>query len=230
MLGSHDPDEKPSQPRQRPVTTGKYLNEAMFVQQLERTKAHQRSLSSGGGSESDHSSHKRPARPTDAPLHEQYYQHRAIGDMDVHGFHYHSGVAERFQVSGSQNETAARKLYASHSHAGVTLDANPQNDLKSDLKTSCRECNEMESRLLSAYEDIRYLHDVALRNEFNRDVPKPKTNSPRISHHEVTTLADASKRLTEVTARHRRQIEQMTRETVSCFLSVILYVLVTVPV
>jgi hypothetical protein len=215
MIGSHDPDEKPSQSRQqRPVTTGKYLNEAMFVQQLERTKAHQRSLSSGGGSESDHSSHKRPTRRKDAQQNEQYYRHRAIGDMDAHGSHYQSWDAQRLQSSGSQNDTAARNPYASRPPAGVPLDAD---GIKGDLKTSCRGCSEMESRLLSAYEDIRYLHDVALRHEFNRDVPKPTTNSLRISHHEVTTLADASKRLTEVTARHRRQIEQITRETVSCF-------------
>lgn len=214
LFGSQVPDEKPKQSRQQcPVTTGKYLNEAMFVQQLERTKAHQRSLSSGGGSESDHSSYKRTARPPDssAPLHEQYHRHRAVGIMDVHGTGYDPEAAERFQVSNARSETVGRKPLVSHT--GVAHDAIAYCGLKGDLKTTCPGCSEMERRLLSAYEDIRYLHDVALRSEFNRDFPKPKTNILSASHHELTTLADASKRLTEVTARHRRQIEQMTRET-----------------
>jgi hypothetical protein len=38
---------------------------------------------------------------------------------------------------------------------------------------------------------------------------------------------DPSKRLAEITGRHRRQIEQMTRETVSALCNVVACVLVT---
>ena len=73
----------------------------------------------------------------------------------------------------------------------------------------CSGCNDMESQLLAAYDDIRYLRDVSLRSEFSKSPPRPTNRLLQGSTREP------SKRLTEITGRHRRQIEQMTRETVS---------------
>lgn len=187
-----------------PVTTGKYLNEAMFVQQLERSKAGRRSnASSMAGSSSASASERSPVleynkRPfvdaASAPHHEQEYRSRG----ESRGTHYDSSVL-------AKNDAAERKNRHSHSAAAAHGDTN-------HAHSQCSGCNEKESQLLAAYDDIRYLRDVSLRKEYSHAPSKRKSGIK----HELTTLADASKRLTEVTDRHRRQIEQMTRETVSC--------------
>jgi len=202
---------KRTTPKNGPVTTGKYLNEAMFVQQLERAKGGRHSNASSAAGSSASAPERSPIReynkrpsvePSSAPQHDQEYRQRAIG-AESRGIHHESHGSERFQPGQVKKEPAQRRSIScreAHSEAH---------------RAQCTGCNDMESQLLAAYDDIRYLRDVSLRNEYSRAPTKPKSSILSSPNHELTTLADASKRLTEVTGRHRRQIEQMTRETVS---------------
>ena len=190
-----------------PVTTGKYLNEAMFVQQLEHTKASRRSDSSsaGGSSLSEPSSYKQTSRldSAGAPHQDLENKQRSLKTAP-------HGVNQDFRLS-ERSESSPRQKYAVRAAAGAAS----HNGAHQHDAHHCSHCDDLESQLLAAYEDIRYLRDVSLRSEYSKAPSKPKSSILRASSHELTTLADASKRLTEITGRHRRQIEQMTREIVS---------------
>lgn len=191
-----------------PVTTGKYLNESMFVQQLsERSKAestaeHRSTASSATASTSSsvqspiRGAYKRPAYSHEPPNH-RLHQGADSSSIMSHGSGRFQPGSKRMEPSSSRpghNEANGH----SHAHGG-----------------SCSGCRDMENQLLAAYDDIRYLRDVSLRSEYS-SAPQKKSSMLRTgSNHELRSLGDASKRLSEVTGRHRRQIEQMTRETVS---------------
>lgn len=197
LASSSSPVRRSSQ-QNAPLTTGKYLNEAIFVQQLERSKAGSLAGSSASAPERslvrDHKSP--PATHTSGSQLELRYSQRAQ-EMDSRGVNLNANGLEKELPQRRNHQHQSPHGGASHAHC------------------QCAGCNEMESQLLAAYDDIRYLRDVSLRSEYSKAPPKAKNSILRGSKHELATLADASKRLTEITGRHRRQIEQMTRETVS---------------
>jgi hypothetical protein len=77
----------------------------------------------------------------------------------------------------------------------------------------------LENQLAAALDDLEYMRGVALSNEVNRDgettdevkqlavLPSRKLPS--------STLAEASKQLNEVISRHKKEVEQLTKERVS---------------
>lgn len=208
---SSSPSKRPQQ--KGPVTTGKYLNEAMFVQQLERaSQAGRRSAeSSAAGSSTTASSAASPIREhsrrtalsLDSSQDHHHHEYRPRIETNSHGGGIILGRFQRIDSAASR-----------HGHA-TTAASQGQHHHGQDGHCECVGCKDMENRLLAAYDDIRYLRDVSLRSEYSRAPQKPKNSILRGSNHEVTTLSEASKRLSEITGRHRRQIEQMTRETVS---------------
>lgn len=91
----------------------------------------------------------------------------------------------------------------------------------------CSYCEEAEGRLLAVQADLEYLRSVSLRNEYicnvceNASLSKRKKKYSRgasASNSESIALNEASQRLVEVTARHKRQIESMMRERVRCWI------------
>jgi hypothetical protein len=77
----------------------------------------------------------------------------------------------------------------------------------------------LENQLAAALDDLEYMRGVALSNESDRDgktanaekqpVVLPSRKLPS------STLAEASKQLSEVISRHKKEVEQLTKERVS---------------
>mmetsp|Transcript_28248 Transcript_28248/g.43951 ORF Transcript_28248/g.43951 Transcript_28248/m.43951 type:complete len:636 (-) Transcript_28248:181-2088(-) len=87
-----------------------------------------------------------------------------------------------------------------------------------DGAAQCVNCLNNEGRLYMLEEEMRFLRSVALRSE-NCDVCNDEGSMPisaTMLHvedvQESVALTKASQRLSEITSRHKRQIEQMSRE------------------
>lgn len=198
------PPMKVSVPR-RLSNTGKYLNEAAFVQQMEQTKAQHRRT------ESPALEGRRLAFPADA-------------DSAVEGL-----PSSRWTVDGrlDPDENAAmsvlvpssrNSLSGVHSEPPMRKPPGPTpTAASSGPKPDCKSCDGLEHRLRSTLLDMEYLRSVAMRTEYTcgscqqRNSSKQRSNPLKSSNQDLSTL-EASKRLMEVTAVHRRQIEQMTKE------------------
>lgn len=74
----------------------------------------------------------------------------------------------------------------------------------------CRQCTKLGSELVVIEEDLEYLRALALRNEFICSSCQPAT--PQLS---VSRLNKSDRLLEEVTARHKAQLEQLTKDRVS---------------
>uniref|UniRef100_A0A7S2K6X2 Uncharacterized protein n=1 Tax=Leptocylindrus danicus TaxID=163516 RepID=A0A7S2K6X2_9STRA len=89
-----------------------------------------------------------------------------------------------------------------------------------DGAAQCVNCLKNEGRLFMLEEEMRFLRSVALKSE-NCDVCNDEGSMPisaTMLHvedvQESVALTKASQRLSEITSRHKRQIEQMSREKV----------------
>lgn len=75
----------------------------------------------------------------------------------------------------------------------------------------------MESELLAAREDVEYLRELSIQREYV--CVSCQANPPqeeKYGHVEPgSALGDSMKMLAEVTARHKSQMEKLTRERVS---------------
>lgn len=85
----------------------------------------------------------------------------------------------------------------------------------------CGNCLKNEGRLFMMEEEMRFLRSIALRSQ-NCDVCNDEAFMPISATmlnvedvQESVALTKASQRLSELTSRHKRQIEQMSREKVS---------------
>ena len=208
--------EEPRRPSQQkgPVTTGKYLNEDLFVWQMKQSLNDRNSSSSsatGSSAASAPSLGRDKTKRIDSSVQDQEHRHSRRETNSRGNGIMRDSLASSLQYQMKDEHRRIKQPSSSsgdsHHHHGV--------------HSPCSGCNKMESQLLAAYDDIRYLRDVSLRSEFSKSPPRPTNSVLRGSNREP------SKRLAEITGRHRRQIEQMTRETVSALCNVVACVLVT---
>lgn len=90
-------------------------------------------------------------------------------------------------------------------------DNNSSND-----KSECSRCKALEEQLRVAETDVEYLRVTALQNEYQcASCQQAKKASPPWSAPQALTPSEGSKQLVAVTHRHKKQIEQLTRERVS---------------
>jgi hypothetical protein len=194
--------EEPRRPSQQkgPVTTGKYLNEDLFVWQMKQSLNDRNSSSSsatGSSAASAPSLGRDKTKRIDSSVQDQELRHSRRETNSRGNGIMRDSLASSLQYQMKDEHRRIKQPSSSsgdsHHHHGV--------------HSPCSGCNKMESQLLAAYDDIRYLRDVSLRSEFSKSPPRP-TNSVLGGNNR-----EPSKRLAEITGRHRRQIEQMTRET-----------------
>ena len=88
---------------------------------------------------------------------------------------------------------------------------------RNQSKGHCEKCRELENELLGAHEDLEYLRGMALRNEYicRSCQSLPGKSREDGSQASPGTIKEWSQLLNEATARHKSQIEQLTRERVS---------------
>jgi hypothetical protein len=84
-------------------------------------------------------------------------------------------------------------------------------------KGNCKHCKELENNVLSAQEDLEYLRSLTLQGEYVCHCcrSQPSKGGDESSFHSRETVIDGPQMLNEVTARHKSQIEQITKEKVS---------------
>jgi hypothetical protein len=165
----------------------KYLNDVAFIQQLE-----QKSL----------------------PLQQQRKQtHNAESSL----------VLERSAVTprkSNEESLASNRGYDSpqHSRGLVNLAFLPQPFF---AKAGAEEqhashLQSLDSQLVAALDDLEYMRGVALKNDQASDeTVAEKTVVSRGRETPSASSAEASKQLNEVIFRHKKQVEQLTRERVS---------------
>ncbi len=91
----------------------------------------------------------------------------------------------------------------------------PPNIFSSDNgKSRCGQCTNYENELSALQDDLEYVRSVALRNEYvcttcNAESSKHPTEVPSALH-----LTNSTRLLDEVTARHKTQLEQLTKDRV----------------
>jgi hypothetical protein len=77
----------------------------------------------------------------------------------------------------------------------------------------------LESQLVTALDDLEYMRGVALSNEVDRNGETKKTQEQPtvlpLRKLPNSTLTEASKQLNEVISRHKKEVEQLTKERVS---------------
>jgi len=87
----------------------------------------------------------------------------------------------------------------------------------SNDKGQCRHCSRLENDLVGMKEDLEYLRSVALRNEFVCiSCKREPSGTGSAAHHDTRSN---ERLLEEVTARHKAQLEQLTKDRVSSRLS-----------
>ena len=78
---------------------------------------------------------------------------------------------------------------------------------------SCANCAEMENKLIVALDDLDYVRQAALgAADGAREVAPPPAVVQDASH---SRLAKASKQIQDITTRHKKQVEELTKERVS---------------
>jgi hypothetical protein len=83
-------------------------------------------------------------------------------------------------------------------------------------KGHCRQCSKLENELISSREDLEYLREMAIRSESICATcqTEPSKRLDRLAQTSSELSAEAQM-LNEVTARHKAQIEQLSKERVS---------------
>jgi hypothetical protein len=87
-------------------------------------------------------------------------------------------------------------------------------------KQGCAGCKVAESELQHAQESLEYMRGMAIRKEYScpkcggSDITDGR-NATRKSKMTSNVIKDASQQLIEVTARHKKQVEQLMKERVS---------------
>jgi hypothetical protein len=83
-------------------------------------------------------------------------------------------------------------------------------------KGHCRHCSNLENELISSREDSEYLREMAIRSESICATcqTEPSKRLDTLAHTSLEISAEAQM-LNEVTARHKAQIEQLSKERVS---------------
>eukprot|EP00978_Attheya_sp_CCMP212_P000571 scaffold1111_cov65-Attheya_sp.AAC.6 len=171
--------------------------------------------------------------PQRRPLHFQQdghlstlHQSESIGPNYGHS-DYNVGAPSYYATTNmSNNNTKGVSEYAS---SGLISRHHHQ-----QLPHPCPHCEEMESLLRSALKDLEDLRDISIQNEYacvecekgNHNAPSSQSVSSSTNRrtnrgkepfpdrrHDASSLAEASQRLVDVTARHKRQIEQMSKES-----------------
>jgi hypothetical protein len=203
-------------------STGKYLNEAAFLQQLEqRHRADNLRLEVAKRSTSTPVSPARP--PSSIPVPETTLSVRS------------SARTARLHRSASSVKSDASPGAASASPAfvGGALKLFPPSFFPPADKP-CEACTALEAKLEAALDDIEYLRAAALQHEVNSALLPPSkssatmnqpgppswpsssaSNGKKIDGSKRPSLIDASKQVAEATNRHRKQVEQLTKERVS---------------
>jgi hypothetical protein len=103
---------------------------------------------------------------------------------------------------------------------GIGIIRFPPNPFAGDnhnSKGSCKHCKELEHNSLSAQEDLEYLRSLALQREYTCQCCKRGDESSSLypSPEAAVSSIDGAQMLNDVTARHKSQIEQITKERVS---------------
>jgi hypothetical protein len=87
-------------------------------------------------------------------------------------------------------------------------------------KEHCRSCRQLENDLLSSREDLEYLRGMALRSEYTCNscqvAPRRSGGGAVLDalQRDIGSVSERAQLLNDVTARHKSQIEQMTKERV----------------
>jgi hypothetical protein len=185
------------EPQHRSKIPSKYLNENAFVQQFEHTKSKSQLLrtTSQDNSGSDASTSRR----------------LVTSKQDANYFN-DSSQQSHHSVGGPPASLRGTPPLPKESRI------NPINQFFRAFphgRHHCGSCEELESRLLSTHADIEHLRSEAMRNEFIckrcECNPDQKTSATK-TEFESKTLAETSKQLLTVTSRHKRQIEEMSKE------------------
>ena len=84
-------------------------------------------------------------------------------------------------------------------------------------KGNCKHCKELENNALSTQEDLEYMRGLMLQREYvcHCCQSQPSKRGDESSLHSREAIIDGPQMLNEVTARHKSQIEQITKERVS---------------
>mmetsp|Transcript_3428 Transcript_3428/g.4960 ORF Transcript_3428/g.4960 Transcript_3428/m.4960 type:complete len:674 (+) Transcript_3428:411-2432(+) len=230
---SHDPHSSSSHHAVPPATTGKYLNETAFVQQYQQ----QKHKGSGSRTKDSQSVNRRNATESiDTSNHSNSPSRtgsKGAPSQRRSSYILQGGDAASISSSESgfgevrQHSTRSANGYAGPLHAQPGFHAIHENNPRflgagpavGGGHHECPSCEESEARLLAMRADMEYLRSIALRSEYlcaiceNQSKRKKKHSKGNVPlGPDSTALNEASQRLMEVTARHKRQIEQMTRE------------------
>jgi hypothetical protein len=115
-----------------------------------------------------------------------------------------------------------QKLYRSSSNeSGSKIGFRfPTNIFSNDNSSKCRNCTKYENELAAGRDDMEYLRSVALRNEYSCSSCKAQTSQhPKEAEFPSSSLdlnlRNTDRLLEEVTARHKAQLEQLTKDRVS---------------
>jgi hypothetical protein len=123
-------------------------------------------------------------------------------------------VSQQHKRHGSQptTEGSDTDTLTAIALAGLSFLPHPFFNLEHEQQHEHREqILELENKLLAALDDLEYMRDLALHVEVApRADPKQE-----ITTHSEPSLAAVSKQLHDVTAQHKNQVEEMTRERVS---------------
>jgi len=213
-----------------PATTGKYLNEIAFVQQYQQQKHN------GGVSRKDFPpvSRRNTGESLDASNHSNSPSRtgsKGGAPSQKRSSYILQGDAASISSSESgfgevrQHSTRSANGYAGPLHTQPGFHSiNEHNSRFPGVVGGgghhhCPSCEESEARLLAMRTDMEYLRSIALRSEYlcaiceNQSKRKKKHSKANVPlGPDSTALNESSQRLMEVTARHKRQIEQMTIE------------------
>jgi len=202
-----------------PVTTGKYLNEAAFLQQLEQRLQFDCQVAQEG-------------IPRSVTVPPPVQPPPVVEVAPPPPYHYYRTAAVPPSRAASEPPAAA---------AAAPPPPLPLNLLVESLRSHpfftggesnrpCPNCSIQEEQLQSVLDDLEYMRSVAVQNE-QKAVLLPNNVSKHVSPDgengttqrnasswpspsSSRTLAEASKQLNEVSSRHKKQIEQLTKERI----------------
>jgi hypothetical protein len=212
----------------QPFSTGRYLNEAAFVQQLEQRQRADGLRRRDAGAPAPAPADRPAAPPSSRPAAAARPVALPATPLPVrsrHLRHHHS--------SSSVKSDASPAAASAPAAFGGALKLFPPSFFPGDRP--CEACKGLEDRLEAALDDVEYLRAAALQHE----VALPPSTAPadtsanpasqppwtlpaaggtKLGSSARVSLSEASKQVAEATARHRKQVEQLMKERVRCLL------------
>jgi len=172
-------------------TAGKFLNETAFVAQLQQRQQASRSRDAGS-----------VASAADVPV-------AAASSVGA-------ATARSEPASSRSNRFINIKVGSPRSRHHEEVDQRREGS-----HAICDHCEMLQEELRAAQQDLDYMRNLATRKEQKGLSAVADASMEELGHHSrhkpagPLSLDDNSKQLTEVTRRHKKQVEQLTRERVS---------------